>query len=75
MWNKDQIRALKQTAYSFISDDYVREHLSALNIRLSSYDRQPLVTDKNRLWREAEHEADLIREKLDSMQTGNGALN
>lgn len=70
MWNKQQIQMLKQEAYSFSENEGIRDHISLLNAHLNNYEKKPLFHEKNRLWRLAEQEADLIRNMLNSLQVG-----
>jgi hypothetical protein len=75
MWNKQDIQVLKQRAYACINDDDIRDHLSALNIHLNNYEKKPLFHEKNQQWRQAEYEADLISNLLDSLPAGRQSLN
>jgi hypothetical protein len=67
MWNNQQIQTLKEKATSFIADDYIRGHLSALNAHLNNYGRQLLIHKKNEKWREAECEANHLRARIDQI--------
>jgi hypothetical protein len=67
MWNKQQIQALKEKAHYFISDDYIREHLTALNFHLSIYEGHTLVYKKQEKWVEVEAEANHIRARIFQM--------
>ncbi len=75
MWSKQQIQGLKQTAYSYVTNDDIRDHLSALNSHLNNYERQPLFHEKNRQWKQVESEADVIYRILESLQVGQQSLN
>ena len=67
MWNKNQIRELKEAAYHSPDEDEIREHLTALNVHLNNFERQPLVHKKKEIWKEVEREADYIKARLASL--------
>lgn len=75
MWTKQQIQELKRTAYTFYNDDYIGEHLAALNIHLNNADGQPLFHEKNNEWRAVEGEASLIAARVASLSIGSNSLN
>ena len=64
MWNKQQIRNLNQKANAYCGDDYVRDHLDALNFHLNNYEMLTLPQKRIEQWKEVECEADHIRDRF-----------
>ena len=64
MWNKQQIRNLKEKAHAFCADDYVQVHLTSLNRHLKNFEILFLIHKKNEKWKDVEREADHIRDRF-----------
>jgi len=75
MWNKHQIQALKEKAYSFSDDNDVRTHLTAMNVHLNKYERMFLIHKKNEEWKEVEREANGIKARLTALNVELPSLN
>ena len=68
MWHKQGILAVKREAYRYPDDEYIREHLTALNVYFNNYVGEKRVHRKNKFWLAMEAEADLIVARLSLLE-------
>jgi hypothetical protein len=68
MWTKQSINDLKDAARAFLSEENIREHITALNVHLNRFESQPLIHKKIEHWKEAETEADWLKTMLGGLR-------